>query len=239
MSSMKIELGDLRKELARLAEGNEEYAEFNKRIVKTEGAVMGVRTPDLRLVAKKSAKNAEAEEISRLLTEVNPDIYEEVLLAGLIINYARLDDLEKLELTKKFLTLADNWAHIDMFAEKQRRKYDRDLWRGYSLSCLQSKDEFVVRYGVINLMSNYLDDEYLKRTLTEVRAVKHSGYYVKMGLAWLYATAAAYDFDMVIAELADNDIDGWVKRKAYTKMIESYRITPAQKVLIREARAKL
>ncbi|MFV0485010.1 MAG: DNA alkylation repair protein [Candidatus Saccharimonadales bacterium] len=236
---MKIDLEELRKELALLAAGNEEYAEFNKKIVKTEKSVLGVRTPALRKLAKDTAKAVDSAEISLLLDGVNTEIYEEILLAGLVINYAKLSDGEKLELTKKFLKLADNWAHIDMFAEKQRRKYDRELWWDYSLLCLKSDAEFVVRYGVINLMSNYLDDEYLDRTLIEVRAVKHDGYYVKMGLAWLYATAAVYDFERVMSELADNPIDPWVKRKAYTKMIESYQITPEQKEQIREARGKL
>ena len=233
---MKVNLEDLRKELLRLSEGNEEFAKFSKRTIKTEKTMLGVRTPDLRKLAKATAKDISIEEISGLLSEVNAEIYEEVLLAGLIINYARTTDADKLELTKKFLKLAENWAHIDMFVEKQRRKYDRKLWWDYSLLCLKSKDEFVVRYGVINLMSNYLDNEYLDRTLTEVRSVKHQGYYVKMGLAWLYATSAVCDFERTMNELADHPIDAWVKRKAYTKMIESYQITDEQKAKIRVAR---
>jgi len=39
---------DIVMKLAELAEGNETYAAFNKRIVNTDMPVVGVRVPDLR-----------------------------------------------------------------------------------------------------------------------------------------------------------------------------------------------
>ena len=46
----------VRAELSAASVGNEKYAEFNKRIVNTALDVHGVRTPDLRKIAKKYAK---------------------------------------------------------------------------------------------------------------------------------------------------------------------------------------
>ena len=43
---------DIVAKLSKLAEGNETYAEFNKRIVNTEMPVIGVRVPDLRRLAR-------------------------------------------------------------------------------------------------------------------------------------------------------------------------------------------
>ena len=39
---------DIVMKLTKLAEGNEAYAEFNKRIINTKMLVIGVRVPDLR-----------------------------------------------------------------------------------------------------------------------------------------------------------------------------------------------
>lgn len=236
---MKVDLGFVRGELGRLAQGNEEYALFNGRIVNTAKAVVGVRTPDMRRLAKSLARGVGFEELMLMFDEIDGGVYEEVLLAGFVVNYAKLTDVERLELTKVYLSFVDSWALVDNFVEKLRRKYDRELWWDYSLLCLKSDKEFVVRYGVVNLMSNYLDDEYLVRSLTEVRDVRHEGYYVKMGLAWLYATAAVRDFELVMGELASHCDDDWVRRKAYTKMLESFRMSDEQKVIIRGERAKI
>ena len=43
---------DIVMKLKKLAEGNEAYAAFNKRIVNTEMSVVGVRVPDLRRLAR-------------------------------------------------------------------------------------------------------------------------------------------------------------------------------------------
>lgn len=226
----------LRVELARLARGNAEYAEFNKRIVKTDKVVLGVRTPDMKKLAKETARGMDFAGVNNLLDEVDAGVYEEVLLAGMVINYAKISEVEKLELTERYLGMVDNWAHVDGFVEVWRRKYDRKLWWDYSLRALRSDAEFVVRYGVICLMSNYLDEEYITATLDAVRTVKHEGYYVKMGLAWLYATAAVRDFERVMGELGRKEVEPWVRKKAYQKMLESYRITDAQKAEIRLVR---
>lgn len=236
---MKYTAEELRKELVRLARGNEEFVEFSRRIMNTGKAILGVRTPDLRRLAKSVAREAGVEDISLLLDEVDGGVYEEVLLVGLVMSYARLGDAEKIRLTDRYLKLADCWALIDMYAAVWRRKYDRGLWWDYSLLCLKSDAEFVVRFGVMNLMSNYLDEEYFERALTEVRKVRHDGYYVRMGLAWLYATAAVRDYGRAMRELEVAGVDDWVRRKAYTKMLESYRMSFEQKEEIREARGKL
>jgi len=42
--------------LTELSEGNVKYAEFNKRVVNTQKEVLGVRTHDMRKLAKDIAK---------------------------------------------------------------------------------------------------------------------------------------------------------------------------------------
>ena len=221
---------DIVTQLTDLAQGNETYAVFNKRIVNTNMPIIGVRVPDLRRLARGLAPNISAADISKLLTAKN-ESFDYVLLCGLLITHARLDDQMAIDLTKQYLPCVDSWAHIDTFVEKKRR-FAGEVWRDFALECLQSEAEFTVRYGVISLMTNFLDEAHIDQVFAVLRNVKHDGYYVKMALAWLYATAAVHFFELTLAELENGHIDAWTRNKAYQKMRESRRFTPEEQEII-------
>jgi len=221
---------DVSFKMAKLAEGNESYTAFNRRIVNTKMPVIGVRVPDLRRLARELAPDIGAADISKLLTVKNKS-FDYVLLCGLLITHARLDDLVAIDLTKQYLLHVDSWAHIDTFVEKKRR-FAGEIWWDFTLECLQSKAEFTVRYGVVSLMTNFLDEAHIDQVFAALRDIKHDGYYVKMALAWLYATAAVNFFEKTLAELENRQIDTWTRNKAYQKMRESRRFTPRQQQII-------
>ena len=225
---------DILDRLTDLAQGNESYAAFNKRIVNTKMPVIGVRVPDLRQLARKLAPDMSAADISKLLTAKNKS-FDYVLLCGLLITHARLDDLVAIDLAKQYLPLVDSWAHIDVFVEKKRR-FAGEVWWDFALEYLQNEDEFTVRYGVISLMTNFLDEAHIDQVFAALRRIKHDGYYVKMALAWLYATAAINFFELTLAELENGHIDAWTRNKAYQKMRESRRFTPEQQAVISKKR---
>jgi len=225
---------DILDRLTDLAQGNESYAAFNKRIVNTKMPVIGVRVPDLRQLARKLAPDMSAADISKLLTAKNKS-FDYVLLCGLLITHARLDDLVAIDLAKQYLPLVDSWAHIDVFVEKKRR-FAGEVWWDFALECLQNEAEFTVRYGVISLMTNFLDEAHIDQVFAALRRIKHDGYYVKMALAWLYATAAINFFELTLAELENGHIDAWTRNKAYQKMRESRRFTPEQQAVISKKR---
>lgn len=219
---------DISQQLQELAKGNYEYAVFNKRIVNTKKQVLGVRLPDLRRLAKSLAKNASVVDIEIQLQNIDKNVYEQVFLAGLTINYSKLTEQEQLQLTKKYLELVDSWAGIDSFVER-KTKFDQKLWWDFCVGCLKSPQEFVVRYGIIFMMSNFLKTPYIKCVFQELRQVEHSGYYVKMAQAWLYATAAVEFYEQTLAELKNDKLDSWTVKKSYQKMLESYRFSQEQK----------
>ena len=220
----------IKAQLIDLAQGNESYTAFNRRIVNTKMPVIGVRVPDLRRLAKELAGEMSAADISRLLAAPS-NLYEYVLLCGLLINRAKISDEEAIRLTRQYLPCVDSWAHIDVFVEKKRR-FAGEVWWDFALECLQNEDEFTVRYGVISLMTNFLDEAHIDQVFAVLLNVKHDGYYVKMALAWLYATAAVHFFELTLAELENEHIDTWTRNKAYQKMRESQRFTPEQQAVI-------
>jgi len=221
---------DVSFKIAKLAEGNESYATFNQCIVNTKMPVIGVRVPDLRRLARELAPNISAADISKLLTAQN-ESFDYVLLCGLLITHVRIDDQTAIDLTKQYLPHVDSWAHIDIFVEKKRR-FASEVWWNFALECLQSESEFTVRYGVVSLMTNFLDEAHIDQVFAALRKVTSDGYYVKMALAWLYATAAVRFFELTLAELENEHIDAWTRNKAYQKMRESRRFTPRQQQII-------
>jgi len=227
---------DFRQELRKCAETGGEYAIFNKRTVNTQKDVLGVRMGKVRNIAKGLVKERSVVDLEKLLHDMDKDVYEEVLVVGLAIGYAKISDAERIRLMRKWLPAVDSWALIDSMSTTIK-KFDPELWRDFVVECVGSSKEYVVRFGVIFLMNHLLDDQ--GWALPVLRKVRHDGYYVKMGLAWTYAELALKDFDVAMTEMSNKKIDVWTRRKALTKMIESYRLTAEQKEQIRTLRSSL
>lgn len=234
---MSIAIYDVQQELEALAAGNEEYTHFNAKIVNTKKTVLGVRVPALRTLAKKLARDCTSDDIERYIDEFDPGIFEQVPLAGMLIIHAKLSDAEKIALAKLYLKFVDSWAEIDLFASK-RKNFDEDLWWNFAIESLSSPHEFTVRYGVIELMANFLTDKYIKQVFEKLRGVKHDGYYVRTGLAWLYATTAVKYYDRTLREVQTSLLDIWTRKKSLTKMLESSQSTaPHPRPKSRDSRA--
>lgn len=235
---MGIKLEEVKKELSLLAIGNEEYAKFNARIVNTNKTVLGVRVPALRKYAKLLARDSSFDDIKKYIDTIDSNVFEQTLLAGMLINSSKLPDREKIALAKQYLKFADSWAEIDIFASK-RKKFDDKLWWNFASHSLSSPDEFTVRYGVVEMMANFLNNAYIEQVFQALRGTKHDGYYVRMGIAWLYATAAVDYYDCTLEEIQKPHLSLWTKKKALTKMCESYRFSVEQKKAIRALRSNL
>ncbi len=226
---------------ARETTDREEFVQFSRRILQTKRQILGIRMPELRKLARQIAQSRRfcvgVRDLEWLMRNMHADRpYEYVLLCGLMIDcavYTEFDEATRISLTKTYLQVVDSWAQVDSIAVKDKRHATKAWW-DFSLECLSDEREMVVRYGVVSLMANFLDDEHIKPVIERVRRVSHEGYYVKMALAWLYATMAVDYFDPTMAELASDNVSDWVRRKAYRKCLESRRFSPEQRAVIAE-----
>jgi len=224
---------EIRAELKRLSKGNEEYAKFGKRVINTEKTVLGVRTPDFRKLVKSLSKEINSfDQIQDLFEQIDENAYEEVSVIGALIVGSKLSDDEKIKLMKKYLALVDNWAQIDGMVSADMNS---DEWWKFTVECLKSDKEFIVRFGVMVLMKCFIHGDRLDEVFRLTQAVKNDKYYIKMGIAWLYAEIAVKNYKKTLAEVVK--LEPWTQRKALTKMIESYRFTPEQKTEIRALRS--
>lgn len=264
--SRKISI-DYRVKLIEFSRGNETYAKFNANIAKTQKAVLGARLPALRELARELVKDATTVDLQKFLQEVDKNILEETMLAGIVIDYAKVADADKIALFRAWLPMVDSWAEIDSAtprlkwpktpraqtadsqstsaapdpqaprAQTSSTGPDRALWWGFVDECLENPNEFTVRFGVIFMMTNLLDE--LPEVFERLRRVQHEAYYVKMGMAWLYSVAVLKDYEATMREMQNPKLDLWTRRKGLTKMLESYRVSPDQKAEIRALRDKL
>ena len=146
---IKQQINQIRKELQNLAD--EEYAKFNKKSCPdTNKEILGIRIPSLRNLAKKIVKEYEWQQF---LEEINEESFEEVLLAGLVIGYAKIDIDEKLEYIKWFVPKIDSWAISDTFCPTLKIKQEdlEKVWN-FILPYLESREEFDVRFAVIMML---------------------------------------------------------------------------------------
>ena len=191
--------------------------------------MIGVRTPALRALAREMADTPEAE----LFLEALPHRYhEENQLHGFLVGGGK-DFAKTVERLDRFLPFVDNWATCDTICPRLfARRADEllpavDRW-------LASPHLYAVRFGVVALMSFFLDDAFSPEILRRAAAVKRDDYYAKTAVAWFFATALAKRWDEALPWVAGKRLDAETRRMAIRKGIESFRIPPERKEELRK-----
>ena len=98
---------------------------------------------------------------------------------------------------------------------------------------LASDHPYTVRFGVNCLMQGYLGEAFDPGQLDMVAALRQEDYYVKMGVAWYFATALALQYDAALPYIAQRRLEPWTHNKAIQKAIESFRVSPEHKDALR------
>ena len=87
-------------------------------------------------------------------------------------------------------------------------------------------------------MRFYLDDHFCPEYPKLVAAVQSEEYYVRMMVAWYFATALAKQYDAVLPWITQNRLEPWTHNKTIQKAMESNRISDEQKAFLRNLRLK-
>ena len=101
-----------------------------------------------------------------------------------------------------------------------------------------SGEPFTLRVLVVMLMCHFLTDDFIDRVLEILNTTHCDAYYYKMGAAWTLATALAKQRDKTLAFLQTCTLDDWTYNKAIQKALESYRVSDADKALLRMMKRK-
>ena len=213
---------DIQKELFALKDP--EYRDFHARLVPNieKDAIIGVRLPQLRALAKKARPQAEA-----FFKELPHKYYEENTLHAILVSEIADYDRCVRELDA-FLPYVDNWATCDAIRprafKKNRERLAQDIEKW-----LESGHTYTVRFAVEMLMTHFLDEDFDEKYLERVSGIKSEEYYINMMLAWYFQAALVKRWDFAIPFLEERRLPKWVHNKAIQKACESYRMTKEQK----------
>ena len=206
------------------------YGAFQAKLIPTAEAdrIIGVRTPALRALAKKLAKD---EDIAAFLTQLPHRYFEEDQLHAFVISLEK--DFDKCAAdVEAFLPFVDNWATCDQLSPKAFKKEPEKLL-SYICTWIKSDKVYTVRFAIGMLMQHFLDERFDPKYADMVAAVRSDEYYINMMIAWYFATALAKQYDCIRPYLEEKRLDDWTHNKAIQKSVESYRITPEQKAYLK------
>lgn len=211
------------------------YRDFHAKLMPTvnKEKIIGVRIPVLRSFAKEFGKTKEA----RMFLQVLPhSYYEENNLHGLLLE--QIKDYEKcLQELERFLPFIDNWATCDLLAVRTVKKH-LDVFIEEVYRWIQSQHTYTIRFGIGMLMRYYLDENFQMEYPEKVMQICSKEYYVNMMRAWYFATALAKQPDAALPWLTEKRLDLWTHNKAIQKAMESRRIPPGMKQLLRGLRSR-
>ena len=224
--SIKIELGSLQ---------DLKYRDLQIKILPnlSPDSIIGVRTPELRKLAKTYGKR---EDVDEFLSSLPHSTFDENQLHAFIIS--EIKDYERcMEKLKLFLPYVDNWATCDQMSPKIFKKHKKELLIEVK-KWIASDEPYTIRFGVGMLMEHFLDEDYDICYPQMVALLRSDEYYVNMMIAWYFATALAKQYDDILPFIEEKKLNDWTHNKAIQKAIESYRITNEQKDYLRTLKVR-
>ena len=211
------------------------YRDFQVKLIPGMDAQkeIGVRTPELRKLAKELAKR---EDIREFLNDLPHQYFDENQLHAFILSGEK--DFEKcMEDLEQFLPYVDNWATCDQTSPKVFRKHRKELLDAIR-RWIESDHPYTVRFAIKMLMEHFLDEDFDPIYLEMVAEVRSEEYYIRMMIAWYFATALAKQYDAAVPYLEQGKLDVWTHNKTIQKAVESYRITDKQKEYLKSLKRK-
>ena len=199
---------------------DDDYREFAIKGIFTDYPFLGVRTPDLRNLAKEIIKSGN----DLKFLDLSPKSYEELTIQGFII--ASLDYTEMKKRLPAYVEKIDNWATTDMVCAtiKSIKKHRGDFLPEID-NFLKSPHEFTVRVALICLKAYYITPDYLSVIFDRVVQVKdREEYYIKMAIAWLISECFIKFPDETYGFLKSGILPSWTQNKSISKIRDSYRV---------------
>lgn len=218
-----------------LALEDKEYKEFTAKLIPNidPSTIIGVRIPKIRVLAKQIYLKREYE---KFLSSLPHKYHEENILHGCLIE--QIKDFSKvIEYLSSFLPFVDNWAVCDTCTPKIFKKNKKELLTIIK-SWIKNGDIYTRRYAIRMLMCFYLDDDFDPNHLNIVVSIKSDEYYLKMMVAWYFATALAKQWAYTITVFENRLLEPWTHNKAIQKAVESYRVTNDNKDYLRRLKIK-
>jgi len=212
---------------------NDEYCQFTAKLVPNipPETIIGIKTPQMRAIAKEIFTSADRNEF---LNSLPHEYYEENLIHFFVLSMIKDFD-ECVQAVETFLPYVDCWPVSDQATPKSFRKNHQKLLP-YIRKWISSDHVYTARFGIRMLMNEFLGEDFREEYLELVASKKGDDYYLKMMVAWYFATALAKRYDETVPYIEKHVLDEWTHRKAIQKAIESYRVSDEHKEYLKSFR---
>ncbi|MGF6375332.1 3-methyladenine DNA glycosylase AlkD [Clostridiales Family XIII bacterium PM5-7] len=212
------------------------HRDFNSKLLPSveKERVIGVRSPQLKKLAKEWIKSGKSEEF---LLDLPHYYLEENHLHTYIINQAGVDWETAITLVEAFLPYIDNWATCDLLMPKGFKDNPEKLY-GKTLMWLKSDKTYTVRFALVMHLSLFLTEHFDEEAFNIIERIRSDEYYVQMAIAWYYSFALIEQYEKTIPIFQEKRLEKWVHNKALQKAIESYRLDKETKDTLRALKIK-
>jgi len=210
----------------------EEYKNFTANLIPgiDRDTMLGIRIPRLRKLASEILKG-DPQDLRQYIDSLDGDcLYEEKQLWGILLGKANMPDEERMERYRSFVPVIDNWAVCDIAcASLPAIKRNPGPWFDFVRSYLHRDTEFEIRFGVVMLLANFVDEEHIDEVLLELSKITHPAYYVTMAVGWTLA-ACYVKFPIKTESLmAEGRLSKEIQNKTIQKIRESNSVSKEHK----------
>ncbi len=208
-----------------------EYQQFTKKLVPdTKYPILGIRVPKIKQIIKNYDPNV----LNNFIKQPH-EYYEEYFLHGLIIGQERKDINKVFEQLNEFISYIDNWAICDStVANLKIFKKHPDIVLDKIKSFLESSQPYIVRFGIVSLLTYYMDDNFSVEILSLLKNVNFNNYYVNMAVAWALSVAVIKQPEFVIPLLENKSLLPFIQNKTIQKSTDSFRVPIDTKKLLKQ-----
>ena len=147
----------VKEQLQTLAE--DDYKAFNENLLPGVKHILGVRLPLLRKIAKEIAKTDCRVYLNEAAETIGAEsFYEELMIQGLVIGYAKLRREERVRYLDEFVPKIQSWGICDSctmgfkFMQKEP-----EFWFSYIRKYKDSSSEFELRFLLVALLAHYVE----------------------------------------------------------------------------------
>lgn len=213
-----------------------EYYNKHKAIINTKKDIIAIKMQVIRDISKKIAKN----DLFGFLKLAKDDTYEEVLIQGLVITYIKDIDLQ-IEQLKTWMPKMDCWAHVDGVVGNMKiyaKSPKKEKYFDYFYNLCFEKEEFISRFGIVVLMSYFIDDEHIDKIIDMCKNVKNTAFYIEMALAWLVSVCFVKQREKTLNLLREQCLDKFTQNKSISKCRDSFRVSEEDKEYLKTLRIK-
>ncbi len=212
---------------------DEKYIDFQSKLVPNidKNTIIGVKTPQMKEIVKEVFGTEEATDFLKVLPH---KYYEENLIHFFLI--AKIKDFDEcVREVERFLPYIDCWPVCDQGSPMVFKK-NHDKLLPLIKKWIKSKHVYTARFGMRMLMNEFLNDDFKEEYLEWVASKTGDDYYLKMMVAWFFATALAKQYDSAVKYIENKRLDPWIQQKTIQKAIESYRVSDEHKEYLKKFR---